>query len=155
MLDINVIWLKCLVKSLSTNSRKYLENNVTEEEMWSVVLDCGSSKAPGPDGFNMGFIKNKWELLKGDILNFVYDFWETGVMARCVKASFIALISKVQSPKVVSNFCPICLVGCLYKIVEKLLANRLRLVMSEIIGDSQSALIVVGRSSTSSLSPMK
>ena len=141
MLDINVIWLKCLVKRLSTNSRKYLENNVTEEEMWSAVLDCGSSKAPGPDGFNMGFIKNKWELLKGDILNLVFEFWETDTMARCVKASFIALIPKVQSPTVVSDFRPICLVGCLYKIVAKILANRLRLVMPEIIGDSQSAFI--------------
>ena len=98
-------------------------------------------KGTGLDGFNMGFIKNKWDLLKDDILNFVYDFWETGTMARCVKASFIALIPNVQSPTVVSDFRPICLVGCLYKIVSKLLANRLKLVMPEIIGDSQSAFI--------------
>ena len=57
-------------------------------------------------------------------------------MARCIKASFIALISKVQSLTVVSDFRPLCLVGCLYKIIAKILANRLRLVMPEIIGDS-------------------
>ena len=64
----------CSFKSLTFHSSKSLENNVTEKEVWSAVLDCGSSKAPGPDDFNMGFIKNKWELLKGDILNFVSDF---------------------------------------------------------------------------------
>ena len=139
--DLHITMSGCIFKSLSSASRKFLEYNVTKEEVWSTVLDCGSSKASGPNGFNMGFIKNKWDLLKDDILNFVYDFWETSTMARCVKASFIALILKVQSLTVISDFRPICLVGSLYKIVSKLLANRLKLVMPEIIGDSQSAFI--------------
>ena len=72
--DLHITMPGCSFKSLAFHSSKSFENNVTEEEVWSAVLDCGSSKAPRPDGFNMGFIKNKWELLKGDILNFVSDF---------------------------------------------------------------------------------
>ena len=55
--DLHITMPGCSFKSLTSLSSESLENNVTEEEVWSAVLDCGSSKAPGPDGFNMGFIK--------------------------------------------------------------------------------------------------
>ncbi|GKB45218.1 RNA-directed DNA polymerase, eukaryota, reverse transcriptase zinc-binding domain protein [Tanacetum coccineum] len=48
--------------------RLMLEDSVTMEEIWAAVWDCGSEKAPGPDGFSFLFVKRYWELLKDDIL---------------------------------------------------------------------------------------
>ncbi|KHN25835.1 hypothetical protein glysoja_044295, partial [Glycine soja] len=39
---------------------------------------------------------------------------------------FIALIPKVKDPQSISDFRPISLIGCVYKVIAKLLANRLR-----------------------------
>ncbi|GKB78660.1 RNA-directed DNA polymerase, eukaryota [Tanacetum coccineum] len=53
--------------------------------------------------------------------------------------SFIALIPKKHDAKFVKDYRPISLIGCFYKIVSKILANRLKMVISELISDVQSA----------------
>ncbi|GJW25882.1 hypothetical protein Tco_0039693 [Tanacetum coccineum] len=40
-------------------NRETLERQVTLEEIKEAVWDCGSSKAPGPDGYSFAFVKNK------------------------------------------------------------------------------------------------
>jgi hypothetical protein len=58
-----------------------------------------------------------------------------------VNSTFIALISKVDSPQRLNDFCPISLVGCMYKVLAKVLANRLRAVIGSVISDTQSAFV--------------
>ncbi|XP_071713725.1 uncharacterized protein [Rutidosis leptorrhynchoides] len=55
-----------------------LEAEFTEPEIWSAVKDCGSTKAPGPDGFNLTFFKNFWDTIKGDLTEAVCEFWRRG-----------------------------------------------------------------------------
>nr|GFA14559.1 RNA-directed DNA polymerase, eukaryota [Tanacetum cinerariifolium] len=54
---------------------------------------------------------------------------------------FITLIPKSLDPKTVSEFRPISLIGCVYKVVTKILQNRLSLVISGLILDVQSAFL--------------
>ncbi|GKA16037.1 RNA-directed DNA polymerase, eukaryota, reverse transcriptase zinc-binding domain protein [Tanacetum coccineum] len=42
-------------QTLNSMDRDYLERLVTHEEIKEAVWDCGSSKAPGPDGFSFAF----------------------------------------------------------------------------------------------------
>lgn len=55
---------------------------------------------------------------------------------------FIALISKVQHPESVREFGPISLCNVLYKLVSKVLINRLKPIMSSIISYNQSAFFI-------------
>ncbi|KAK2637456.1 hypothetical protein Ddye_032248 [Dipteronia dyeriana] len=55
--------------------------------------------------------------------------------------SFIALIPKVDNPRSFRDFRPIYLIGSLYKILAKILANRLRKIMHLIIGESQMTFV--------------
>ena len=55
--------------------------------------------------------------------------------------SFIALISKVSDPVLLNDYRPISLIGCMYKIVTKILANRLKKIMSNFIDERQSTFI--------------
>jgi len=80
--------------------------------------------------------------LKPDVLRFIDEFHANGVIPRGANASFIALIPKVTDPQCLNDFRPISLIGCVYKIVAKLLANRLKRAMSSIIDERQSAFIV-------------
>ncbi|CAJ2670867.1 unnamed protein product [Trifolium pratense] len=58
-----------------------------------------------------------------------------------INATFIALIPKTDSPQRLNDFRPISLVGCLYKILAKVLANRLRQVIGSVISESQTAFV--------------
>ena len=69
------------------------------------------------------------------------EFHRNGRLAKGINSTFIALIPKIDSPQRLSDFRPILLVGSLYKILSKVLANRLRSVMDFVISDSQSAFI--------------
>lgn len=63
------------------------------------------------------------------------------VMGNCINTTFIVLILKVDNPQRLNEFRPISLVGSMYKIIAKLLANRLRLVIGSVISETQSAFI--------------
>ncbi|GKB91994.1 RNA-directed DNA polymerase, eukaryota, reverse transcriptase zinc-binding domain protein [Tanacetum coccineum] len=71
----------------------------------------------------------------------VSDFFSLGEFSSGCNSSFIALIPKFHDAKVVSDFRPISLIGSLYKIITKILANRLTLVISDLISDVQSAFV--------------
>ncbi|GJX07656.1 RNA-directed DNA polymerase, eukaryota, reverse transcriptase zinc-binding domain protein [Tanacetum coccineum] len=65
-------------KRLTDSEVTYLDSMVSLEEIKNAVWDCGSQKAPGPDGFSFMFIKKYWDLLHLDIQNFVDTFFSTG-----------------------------------------------------------------------------
>ena len=59
-----------------------------------------------------------------------------------LNATFIALIPKKVVAMEVKDFRPISLVGGVYKILAKILATRLRMVLGEIISALQNAFIL-------------
>jgi hypothetical protein len=105
------------------------------------VWDCDSFKSPGPDGTNFGFLKEFWDLVKEDFMRFMVEFHRNGKLTKGVNSTFIALIPKVNSLQRLSDFRPISLVGCMYKVLAKVLANRLRGVLGSVISDSQSTFV--------------
>jgi len=111
------------------------------EELKVAVWDCDSFKCSGPDGVNFGFIKDFWEDLKADMLRFVSDFHRNGRLLKGINNTFITLIPKKDCPQSLNDYHPISLVGRLYKVLAKLLANRLRGVIGNVISDSQSAIV--------------
>ncbi|GKE50488.1 putative RNA-directed DNA polymerase, eukaryota, reverse transcriptase zinc-binding domain protein, partial [Tanacetum coccineum] len=100
---------------LSYDEVQSLYHPFSIDEIKMVVWDCGSSKAP--------------------------EFESSSLIPRGCNSSFISLIPKVDDPLVVSDFRPISLIGCQYKIIAKILANRLSKVVSSVVGDVQMAYI--------------
>ncbi|GKV10568.1 hypothetical protein SLEP1_g21912 [Rubroshorea leprosula] len=126
---------------LPPDSAAMLADNFTEEEVKKAVWDCGVTKAPSPDGFNFQFIREMWEVLKEDIMGFIQEFHENGKLVRGLNESFIVLIPKKENPLELEDFRPISLIGAMYKILTKILTNRLSRVMQEIIGEQQTAFV--------------
>nr|GEU71512.1 RNA-directed DNA polymerase, eukaryota, reverse transcriptase zinc-binding domain protein [Tanacetum cinerariifolium] len=118
-----------------------LEGVVSNEEIKMDVWDCGSDKSPGPDGFTFIFLKKFWPIVGGDVTNAVKEFFNSSSFPKGCNSSFIALVPKVMDAKHLNDFRPISLIGCQYKIIGKILANRLSLMIGDIVSQEQSAFI--------------
>lgn len=65
----------------------------------------------------------------------MHEFWENGVIPRGGNSSFIALIPKRDNPQWLEEFRPISLIRYVYKIISKVLAKRLTMMLEKIIDD--------------------
>ncbi|GJX58902.1 RNA-directed DNA polymerase, eukaryota, partial [Tanacetum coccineum] len=126
-LKLNIPFPKCL----SPNQVFDLENCITRPEIHKAVWECGENKSPGPDGYSFEFFRRYWNFIGPDFCSAVECFFSSGILPKGCNASFIALILKVLDAKFVSDFMPISLIGSVYKVITKILANRLLLGAKE------------------------
>ncbi|GLT58540.1 hypothetical protein SLA2020_314260 [Shorea laevis] len=114
---------------------------VSDDEIRSVVFQLGAFKAPGVDGFLGCFFQQHWELVGPDVCKAVRHFFEQGFMLREMNKTKIVLVPKTKNPEVISQFRPISLCNFSYKIIAKILANRLKGFLDDLISPFQSAFI--------------
>ena len=110
-----------------------LEEMFTEEEILAAISGLSGDKAPGPDGFPLAFWSFSWDFVKDEVLGFFKEFYEHNRFIKSLDATFLALIPKKSNVEDFKDLRPISLVGGLYKILTKVLANRIKRVMSLII----------------------
>nr|GEW67325.1 RNA-directed DNA polymerase, eukaryota, reverse transcriptase zinc-binding domain protein [Tanacetum cinerariifolium] len=108
-----------------------IESQVSKEEIKKVVWDCGIDKSPGLDGFTFGFYRQYWKLTENDVVDAVTCFFHQGSFPKGGNSSFIILIPKTPNANMVKDYKPISLIGSMYKIISKILANRLVVVLGE------------------------
>lgn len=114
---------------------------MSEDEITAAVWSCNPSKAPGYDGFNIKFIKYMWDIIGKDVISFVHNFFSTGFLPPRVNTTWITLVPKKTDAKELGDFRPISMVGCLYKIISKILSRRLKEVMPFLVGHNQTGFI--------------
>jgi hypothetical protein len=85
----------------------------------------GADKAPGPDGFSMGFYQECWDIVKSDIMQLVQGFIQGKVKMAKLNQAAVFLIPNKGNPQTVKEYRPISLINCVYKIITKVLSNRL------------------------------
>jgi hypothetical protein len=127
--------------SLSLEENLSLIRPFNLEEIEDVINDCDGNKSPGSDGFNFNFVKAFWNVMKGEVRILFDQFYANASLPKSFSSYFVTLIPKVNSPLSLREFRPISLLGCLYKLVAKVLAKRLCLVMNSIVEPTQSAFL--------------
>ncbi|GAU43220.1 hypothetical protein TSUD_241100 [Trifolium subterraneum] len=80
-------------------------------------------------------------VLRGDVMRFISEFHRNGKLTKGINSTFIVMIPKNDSPQRLNDFRPISLAGSIYKILAKVLANRLRSVIGIVISESQTAFV--------------
>nr|GEV70261.1 RNA-directed DNA polymerase, eukaryota, reverse transcriptase zinc-binding domain protein [Tanacetum cinerariifolium] len=137
--------LKIAIKAWSKEANKRSSSRFgaycTYEEVKRTVWDCGTNKSLGPDGFSFEFYRKYWTTIDDDVFQAVRDFFVNGQFPRGCNSSFITLIPKIQDAKFVKDFRPISLIGSVYKIIAKNLANKLCVALPYLISDVQSAFV--------------
>lgn len=111
------------------------------EEIDSVVKHLPLDKAPGPDGFTTNFVIKCWPIICNDFYNLCYAFYSGNVCLQSLNGCHIVLIPTHDNAVKVSDFRPISLLNTSIKILTKILANRLQLVIPRLIHKSQYGFI--------------
>lgn len=109
----------------------------SREEIDLLIKQIPTDKAPGPDGFNGLFMKKCWQIIKEDFYKLCDAFFELDVNLESINNSFITLVAKINSPETVNDFRPISLLNMDIKLLIKLLADRLQLVILQLLHANQ------------------
>ena len=133
--------LNAILSRVTEDMMVVLSSEFTTEEVKVALFQMGPSKAPGPDGMNALFYKKFWHIMGDDVVFAMLAFLNNGNMLPEINHTNIVLIPKVKVPKKMSDFRPISLCNVIYKIIFKVLANRLKQVLLHIISPTQSAFV--------------
>jgi hypothetical protein len=112
-----------------------------ESKIRKAISQLGLTKAPGPDGFTGLFLKTYWKTICISVIRFVQSFFRNGFLLKEFNHTHLALIPKIDNPLKVTQFRPINLTNFSYKIISKILANRLKPLLHKIIYPNQSAFL--------------
>ncbi|XP_020112154.1 uncharacterized protein LOC109726772 [Ananas comosus] len=118
-----------------------ITESFTIDEIKKAVFQLGSDKAPGPDGFPLRFYQVFWDTVKEDIMCLFQEMFEGRLTTDPIDYTYICLIPKKEGAKTANDYRPISLLNGIQKILSKVLANRLELVMDHLISSSQSAFL--------------
>lgn len=104
--------------------------------------DIRGEKVLGPDSFSMAFFQHCWKVVEVDVMAFFQEFSDTFAFVKSRNVNFITLVPKIPNALNIKDFHhPINFVGSIYKLLAKVLANRLRGILSKLVLHSQNAFV--------------
>ncbi|XP_060973692.1 uncharacterized protein LOC133038980 [Cannabis sativa] len=130
-----------LDKKLDTTANESFADIPSDAEIKGAVFSLHPLKAPGPDGFSGCFFRKYWDIVGSNLCDTVKEFFSSGNMHPKLNNTFICLIPKVDFPMSVDQFRPISLCNFSYKVIAKILSNRLRPLTNDLVSPYQSAFI--------------
>ena len=133
--------LEAIPHKVISEMQQILTDEFNEDEIKAALFQMGSTKAPGPDGMNALFYQKFWHIVGDIVVSAVLEFLNDGHMMPELNHTHIVLIPKIKNPAKMSDFRPISLCNVIYKIITKVLANRLKQVLPHIIAPAQSAFV--------------
>lgn len=133
--------LECMSKLVGYETNNMLTRMVEREEVKTIIFQLRGNKVSGLDGFPGVFYHRVWDVLGDDVFNSVQAFFETSTLLPGFCYSDNILILKVPNPTNTTQFRPIRLCNFNYKIISKILVNRLKLILPSLITPFQSVFI--------------
>jgi hypothetical protein len=127
--------------SIGAAARAHLERPFELEEVVQVLKDVQGDKAPGPDGYTMAFFQKCWSVLEKDVMDFFGEVHTYCKFEKSLNTTFLSLIPKKVDATNIRDFRPISLIGSIYKLLSKVLANHLKLVLDKVIFESQNSFV--------------
>ena len=118
-----------------------MSSDFSADEIKEAVFQMAPTKAPGLDGMNAFFHQKFWHIVVDNVVSAILDFFNFGCMVSGLNHTNIVLIPKVK-PEKISDFRHISLCNVMYKIISKVLSNRLKQILLSVISPTQSAFVL-------------
>ncbi|KAL0408606.1 UNVERIFIED_CONTAM: putative ribonuclease H protein [Sesamum radiatum] len=113
----------------------------TPDEIKNTIFDMAAYKSPGPDGFPPSFFKQYWHIVGDKVTEAISYFFTSGSISPAINHTYITLIPKNSKAHLVEQFRPISLCNTIYKVISKILANKLKPHLEKIISPFQMAFV--------------
>ncbi|KAK9911453.1 hypothetical protein M0R45_035362 [Rubus argutus] len=111
------------------------------EEIYTTLMTMDGSSAPGPDGFGGCFFQNCWNVVAQEVISAVQSFFDSGFILPHFNSNLLILIPKKDEADNISDYRPIALANFVFKLITKIIADRLGKVAARIISPNQSAFL--------------
>ncbi|XP_074314848.1 uncharacterized protein LOC141651019 [Silene latifolia] len=109
------------------------------EEVFDALQQMHPLKAPGPYGMNALFYQTYWHIVGPSITRLVLRILNGGEFPAVINKTHIVLIPKKKAPDKFGDYRPISLCNVLYKLVAKVLDNRLKIFLGDLVSENQGA----------------
>jgi len=113
----------------------------TMEDISVALNQMAPTKTPSLDGFSVDLFQQNWETVYVEVCEAILHLFNTSKLDVAINTTNIALVPKISNPECVIDYHPISLCNVLYKLVSKVLANRLKKFLPQIISPYQSTFI--------------
>jgi hypothetical protein len=107
----------------------------------SAVFALNADSAPGPDGFGAYFYQHYWDIVHSDVISSVLEFFTTSWILPGFNSNIIALLPKVPEASSIDQYRPIAMANFKFKIISKIIADRLATIMPSLISEEQKGFI--------------
>lgn len=121
-----------------------LSRTPSSDEIHLTLKHMTAWSSPGPDGFQAGFYQSNWDIVGNSVVEVVQSFFENGYMPSEFNRAFLSLIPKTDDAKSPVDFRPIGLCNTVYKVISKILTDRIKPHLKHLISPYQ-AVFVSGR----------
>lgn len=132
----SIMEVKCSAEAIS-----YLAEPFTDLDIEKTFLSLPKIKSPRPDGFSAEFFTRNWKAVGRDLIDAVKEFLSTGELLQQWNATLLILVPKKTNANKITKFRPITCCNTVYKVASKLLANRLKSHLPNLISTSQSTFV--------------
>jgi len=107
----------------------------------NVIFNLSGNSAPGPDGFGGVFYHSCWEIIGTDVCNIVQQFFKQNWFLPGMNSNVVSLILKIQDAESIKDYRLIVVVNFKFKIISKILVDRLVLMTAIIIYPNQYGFV--------------
>lgn len=137
---LNIVFPKGLFPSISGDKLDMLQGQCLVDEVKYALHEMGSYIALGPDEFHAAFFKRTWLTTGPAIVTLVKHVMARSALPKGLAEVLLVIIPKNEYPTAIIQFRPLSLCNVTYKIT-KLLTNRLKRVLGNLIAPAQSSFI--------------
>lgn len=129
------------VETLTEEEQKFLTRKFSLDELKEAIFGMDRNKAAGPDGFNIEFYQHFWEMVKMDLFALLEEFYDNKLDIDRLNYGTISLLPKGSDADRIQKYRPICLLNVIFKIITKILVNRLLVIIKGVVRASQTAFL--------------
>ncbi|KAL5574518.1 hypothetical protein UlMin_016217 [Ulmus minor] len=133
--------LDTIDRKVTPQLNEQLDQVFGPDDVKEAVFQMAPTKSPGADEMLAIFYQSFWSVVGEEVTEACLGFTNRGLPLGNINETIITLLPKIKNPTRITEFMPISLCNVIYKIISKMLANRLRKVMDYIISEEQSAFI--------------